>query len=96
MTGDTTCTRCGADVPSIMSGPPDKRDRWWRNQIRMTRREVHHVMHFRIFTRRWLPEDPSDQVRETYTTLDLCDRCAGEVFLFAQGKKPARNGGSDE
>lgn len=84
--GEATCTRCGAKVPSVLSGPPDGRDTWWRYQIRMTRREVRHVMWFRMFKLRWLPEDPRDQVSETYTTLDLCDTCAGAVFAFAQGR----------
>lgn len=85
---DTKCTRCGAVVPSILSGPPRDRDSWWRYQIGMTRREVRYVLRFRMFKRRWLPENPQDQLQETYTTLDLCDRCAGDVFLFAQGKEP--------
>ncbi len=85
------CTRCGQPVPEILSVPPSGPDRWWRNQIRMSRSErveVRHTMFFRIFTLRWLPENPADQLREDYTTLALCDRCAGDVFLFAQGKVP--------
>lgn len=83
---DKVCTRCGVGVPAILSGPPDERDTWWRKQVTMTRREVRHVLRFRMFKLRWLPEDPGDQLRETYTTLDLCDDCASAVFLFAQGK----------
>jgi len=90
MPSETTCTRCGAGVPSILDGPPPRgRDIWWRYQIRMTRREVRHVLRFRMFRLCWLPEHPEDRLSETYTTLELCDSCAGDVFLFAQGKYKA-------
>lgn len=84
-----TCTRCGADVPSIFTPPPGDRESWWRNQVCITRREVTHVLRFRMFKLRWLPKNPMDQLAETYTTLSLCDQCAGAVFLYAQGKTPA-------
>lgn len=86
MSDAKTCTRCKAEVPSILYGPPPPdRDVWWRNRIVMRRREVTHVLRFRMFRRRWLPEDPHDQLAETYTELDLCDSCARAVFAFAQG-----------
>ena len=90
--GDATCTRCGVSVPSILSGPVDDRDTWWRNQIRMDRREVSNTLRMRMFTRRWLPENPADQLRETFTTLDLCDECSAAVFMFAQNLPSNRDG----
>lgn len=90
-TVEKNCTRCGAKVAAIMSGPPEGRDRWMRYGVRITHRE--HVLRFSMFKRQWLPENPQDQVRETYTTLDLCDPCAGDVLLFAQGK-PVPSGGA--
>lgn len=80
------CTRCGVDVPPILSGPPAQRDTWWRFSIRVKQRD--YVLIFNRWTRRWLPEDPADQVALTYTDLALCDDCARAVFLFAQGKTP--------
>lgn len=84
MTPDRECTRCGTSVPAILGPPPDDRDRWHRYLIRMRRREVVYTLRFRIFTLRWLPANPSDQLRETYTELDLCDPCARVVLRFAQ------------
>lgn len=84
------CTRCGADVPEILGPPPNDRDYrapWHRSQIRMRRREVSHVLRFRMFKLQWLPENPADRLAETYTTLSLCDRCTRDVFDFAQGKR---------
>lgn len=91
---DPKCTRCGRGVAPILSGPPDGRDTWWRNQIGMTHREKTStwVLRLRIFKRRWLPEYAGDQLRETYTTLDLCDDCAAAVFAFAQNLPSNRDG----
>jgi hypothetical protein len=49
-----------------------------------------------MFTLRWLPENPSDQLRETYTELDLCDPCARDVLAFAQTRPDAPVSGSCE
>lgn len=89
MSAPKKCTRCDAVVPSILSGPPDERDMWWRNVIGMRRIEVAYRMRLRMFRRRWLPENPHDQLRETYTELDLCDPCARAVFAFAQARPVA-------
>lgn len=86
------CTRCGADVPAILGPPPSDRDTWWRNQIRMTRSEVQWTLRIRMLKLRWLPKNPHDQVRETYTTLSLCDDCAAAVFAFAQNQPSNRDG----
>jgi hypothetical protein len=86
MSAPRKCTRCGVTVQAIMAGPPADKDTWWRNVVGMRRVEgARWVMRFRMFRRTWLPEDPMDQVRETYTELDLCDDCARAVFAFAQG-----------
>lgn len=86
MSAPKKCTRCGMAVPEILSGPPDARNMWWRNRVQM--REVAHTLRFSIFKRQWLPADPFDQVAETYTNLDLCDDCAADVYLYAQGLPP--------
>jgi hypothetical protein len=88
MSDDVKCTRCGDAIPPLLGPPPDDRDVWTRNGVLMTATVAHHVMRLRMFTRRWLPERAADQLTETYTTLDLCDWCAGDVFLFAQGEPP--------
>jgi hypothetical protein len=94
---DPACQRCGARVPSILSGPPDGRDQWWRNVVGMRRREVTWTLRLRLFRRRWLPANPRDQVHETYTEFDLCDDCGRAVWVFAYTKvdgRPARAHGS--
>lgn len=85
------CTRCGADVLPVLSGPPGDRDVWHRYRILLIRREAAAAvtLRFRMFTRRWLPEHAGDQLRETFTELTLCDPCARDVLLFAQGKEPS-------
>lgn len=54
----------------------------------MTKTVITWRLRLRRFRWRWLPENPRDRVSESYTTLDLCDWCAGDVFLFAQGLPP--------
>jgi hypothetical protein len=87
-----TCTRCGVDVPSILSGPVDDRDTWWRYVVGFQRRTItgETTMRFRMFKRRWLPERASDVLSETYTELTLCDPCAADLLLIAQGLEPKR------
>lgn len=60
----------------------------WTQQIRMGRTVVRWRLRFSRFRWVWLPENPQDRVTERYTPLDLCDWCAGDVFLFAQGLPP--------
>jgi hypothetical protein len=86
-----TCARCSAEVTKVLdtkSRPLDK-ETWRRYRALMVVRhhKVTNVLKFRMFTLRWLPADPRDQLRETYTELHLCDDCATAVFLFAQGKE---------
>lgn len=85
MSETSQCQRCAAEVPSILGPPPGDRDTWWRNRIAVRRREVTYTLRLRMFRRRWLPENPHDQVRETWTELVLCDDCARAVFAFAAG-----------
>lgn len=59
-------------------------------QVVLTRESVTWRLRLRRFRWVWLPANPRDRVRESYSTLDLCDWCAGDVFLFAQGL-PARD-----
>lgn len=92
MSTTKTCTRCKADVPDILGPPPGDRDFWWRNQIGMTRHRTTWVLRLKVFRLRWLPENPHDQVSQTYTTLDLCDECAAAVFMFAQNLPSNRDG----
>jgi hypothetical protein len=90
VSAESKCTRCGADVTTVLDtkSRPLDRDTWRRYRALMVVRhhKVTHVLRFRMFTLRWLPADPHDQLRETYTELHLCDDCATAVFLFAQGK----------
>jgi hypothetical protein len=54
------------------------------------RRQLTTVSHRLRFARHrfvWMPENPADQIRTTYTDLTLCDDCCGAVFVFAQGKE---------
>lgn len=81
-TGAGTCTRCGDDISDRT--PPEG----VTYRIGMTRTAVTWRLRFSWFRWRWLPENPWDRVSGTYTTLDLCDWCAGDVFLFAQGLPP--------
>lgn len=76
------CTRCGEKVSDRT--PPEGTT----YGITLTRTQVTWRLRLRRFRWTWLPENPQDRVREFYSTLDLCDWCAGDVFLFAQGKPP--------
>jgi hypothetical protein len=80
MTGQDTaknCARCQRPVPAEMP----------REGVRQTVRLRRETYGWRLRFR-WLPENPADRARESYTPLDLCDWCAGDVFLFAQGLSP--------
>lgn len=74
----------------VLGPPPTGRDVWRRFGVGITTTTRTHVLRFRMFKRRWLPENPQDQLSETYTTLSLCDPCAGDVFTFAQGREVSR------
>jgi hypothetical protein len=74
------CTRCGDPVTSRTP------NEGLTQRIRMGKTTVTWRLRFSRFHWRWLPENPADRVRESYATLDLCDWCAGDVFLFAQGQ----------
>lgn len=76
------CTRCGEPITDRT--PPEG----VTQAISLTRTVTTWRLRFRRFHWRWLPEDPRGRLRETYTALDLCDWCAGDVFLFAQGLPP--------
>ena len=80
-----TCTRCGADVPTEMLVGGTR----YAIRIRRQTTTVHHRLRFARHRFVWLPEDPADQVRTTYTDLALCDDCCAAVFLYAQGKERA-------
>lgn len=81
-----SCTRCG-DL--VTDRTPSK---GVTQRIRLTRTRVTWRLRFSRFHWRWLPENPQDRVNESFTTLDLCDWCAGDVFLFAQGLPPREGG----
>ena len=86
----TCCTRCGKPVS-------DRSPREGTTQsIRMTRKVTTWRLRYSRWRWRWLPENPWDRLTEGYSTLDLCDWCAGDVFLFAQGlpPRPAPRGSS--
>lgn len=89
---ENPCSRCGTHVPGILSGPVDDRDTWWRYLVGFKRVPIagETTMRFRMFKRRWLPEHAGDQLHETYTELTLCDPCAGDLLLIAQGIAPKR------
>lgn len=84
------CTRCGIDVPRVLSGPIEDRNVWTRYRAGLKRTTSTNTLKFSMFRREWLPENPHDQLRETFTTLELCDDCTRLVFLFAQGEEAPR------
>lgn len=79
------CTRCNA---TIVTQPPGGEG--WINKALMRRKTVHYFLRFSMWRFQWLPENPGNQVRSTYTELELCSGCAAAVFLFAQGKETGR------
>lgn len=78
------CSRCGDTVSDRT--PPEGFTMQVGLQATIT--TTTWKLRLRLFRWTWLPKDPHDRVNETYTTLDLCDWCAGDVFLFAQGLPP--------
>lgn len=84
-TGQEVCARCGEALPK------DRPEGWHRFGIGLHRWTEHHTLRWFHWRFQWLPEDPSDQVRATYTALDLCRGCAADVLLYAQGKPPITN-----
>jgi hypothetical protein len=65
-------------------------------QVVLRRTSVSWQLRLRRFRWVWLPANPMDRVSELYSTLDLCDWCAGDVFLFAQGLPPRPRENAEE
>jgi hypothetical protein len=76
------CSRCGEVVSN--RSPRDG----VTQRIILTRTVVTWRLRFSRFRWCWLPKYADERVRESFTELDLCDWCAGDVFLFAQGLPP--------
>jgi hypothetical protein len=85
-----TCTRCGGVVTDRTPSEGHTQ------RIGLTRTTTTWRLRFSRFRWVWLPANPMDRVRESYSTLNLCDWCAGDVFLFAQGLPPRTHGMGDE
>ncbi|MDT0302925.1 hypothetical protein [Streptomonospora wellingtoniae] len=83
MSDPKTCTRCRNPIPKA----PDE---GWVNKALLRKQAIRYGLRFNMWRFRWMPEDPGDQARLSYTELDLCSPCAGAVFLFAQGKEADR------
>lgn len=82
MADDATCSRCKGDLPA---GPP--RHECWVNRALLRRTTARHGLRFQMSRFTPWTENPWDQVRVTYTDLDLCSDCAADVFLYAQGRE---------
>lgn len=77
-----TCKRCGGPVSSRTPSEGVTQ------AIRMTRTVTEWRLRFSRFRWRWIPKQAGERASESYTLLDLCEWCAGDVFLFAQGLPP--------
>lgn len=80
------CTRCQQPVPAELPREGV------RQSVRLRRETYGWRLRFSRWRFRWLPENLVDRASESYTTLELCDWCAGDVFLFAQGLPPRSAG----
>ncbi len=82
---DATCSRCKKPRPTGLL-----RGKGWVNSVLLRRTTVRHALRFNMWRITPWTEDPSDQVRHTYTDLELCSSCAADVFLYAQGREATR------
>lgn len=77
---------------SVLSPPElDKTERT-QYRIGMTRESATWRLRFRLWRARWMPENPRDRVRTTYTDLVLCDPCGVDVWDFAYTKVERNKG----
>lgn len=76
------CTRCHSPLPTEL---PQEGHRYG---LRMKTKTVEHTLRFSIIRFRWMPKDPADLVRTTYTDFPLCDPCASAVMDFAHRREP--------
>jgi hypothetical protein len=78
-TNEKTCTRCGETIPDVPT-------EGWVNKILLRKQGVRYRLRVNMWRLRWMPENPADQMRLTYTEFDLCPPCVRAVLAYAYGK----------
>lgn len=79
---DNNCSRC---KNPLSAGIP--RHKCWVNKALLRRTTIQHGLRFQLWRFAPWTENPWEQVRMTYTDLELCSACAADVFLYAQGRE---------
>ena len=77
MSNTIECSRCGADIEAAPA-----QGTTFRTMVHTNTTVV-----YSWFKWQFLPKDPGDQVRETYTRFALCPDCARQVLKYLQGEE---------
>ena len=74
------CTRCHKPIPDVPT-------EGWVNKVLLVKQGVRYKLRLNMWRLRWLPENPADRMRLTYSEVDLCSPCSVAVWMYAQGKE---------